>query len=313
MPLTQMTLTTRLLLGLLIIACLLAFSLRNLGWAGTGSTLRLILDVAYVLAPLLVAVGLLVRQRFKYGTRSMLAATALVAVFLTASLLPLVSHRAKRTAGMRLAQVGAKGKTTLDWYNSSSIIQMIRPAESEHPTDEQTSPWLQPFVKYTSAIPPDKSVRTIWLRNDLQVKVLSDNWERLPFLQAIGVVSGISPAGLSDLKTLIPKFEYLELVHTVDIMPPKHWYESLSNIRTLWIWGEGVPGVPIPDESLMEVASLPTLEILMVHSYKFTDANAKLIAASPSIRTVLLRNTAATNDSEVILLSSPMVRTVHRD
>jgi hypothetical protein len=86
----------------------------------------------------------------------------------------------------------------------------------------------------------------------------------------------------------------------------------LTNIRTLWVWGEGASrGTPFDKKHLKDIASLPNLETFMVLGYAFNDDDARTLATSNSIKRVVLRGTAVTEDGESDLANTD--RLVYRN
>src|SRR5215204_6005174 len=78
------------LLVVLVTETALTVSLWHSGWLGTGSHLRLILCSVAAGLPLLLAATILFRHRFRFSLRGLLMIMALVAVFMFASVRPLL-------------------------------------------------------------------------------------------------------------------------------------------------------------------------------------------------------------------------------
>jgi hypothetical protein len=190
-------------------------------------------------SPLLVAMVLLLRRGLKFSVRSLLAATTLVALFLMLSLLPLVRHRAARQVSMQLLSASATINEGLDWDDFYTQIELDPPPKLTPTNTDAIPAWLTSFTATTDAIPPDDAVRSIWLNNDRQCRILAENWERLPSLQSVSITRGVTNEGFRLLQDVIPQFQHLDCVHTNDVSPPLNWYVSLTNVRTLWVWGEG--------------------------------------------------------------------------
>jgi hypothetical protein len=298
----------------LLLEVALVLSLRSLGWYGTGSAIQVIACVAVTLLPLVVALAILLRRRLQFGLRALFIATALVAFFLAASLIPLVNYRLERQAATRLLSASATISAVLNFDEFYSRIG-LDPARNIVPKKSSSiPPWLTPFTQATSSVPADNAIRSVWLTNDNQCQILADNWESFPSLQSVGVGRGVSVEGFRLLQTVLPRFEHLDRVETNDVLAPPKWYASLTNIRTLWIWGEGASrGKPFPREHLDDIVSLSNLEVLMVLGYAFNDADARELATSSSIRRVILRGTAVTPAGESDLANDTLGRVVYRD
>jgi len=315
MPLNRISTrtTTRVLLFVLLLEAAFVLSLRRLGWYGTGNTIQFLACVFATLLPLLVASAMLLRNRLRFSLRTLFVATTLVAVFLMISLLPMVNHRVARQASMRLLSANATLNEGLDWDEFYSQIDL---EPSPHLSSVETAtvpPWLTSFTNHTSTIPTDNAIQSIWLNNDEQCKLLADNWERFPSLRSVSVTRGVSDNGFRLLQDVLPRFNHLDCVHTNDVLAPPNWYASLTNIRTLWVWGEGASrGKPFPHEHLSDIAALSNLEMFMVLGYAFNDANASELAASTSIKRVILRGTAVTSTGESDLLNNAIHRIVYR-
>ncbi len=314
MPLSRMSdrKTTVFLLFVLLLETTLVVSLRWLGWYGTGNAIQLAACLFVTLLPLLVAIVVLLRRRLKFTVRSLLVATTLVALFLVLSLLPLVRHRAARQVSSRLLGANATINEGLDWDDFYTQIELDRPPILTLANADAIPPWLTSFTTTTDAIPPDDAVRSIWLNTDRQCRILAENWERLPSLQSVSITRGVSTEGFRLLQDVLLQIEHLDSVHTNDVSIPPNWYESLTNVRTLCVWGEGASrGTPFDKKHLKDIASLPNLEMFMVLGYAFDDDDARTLATSNSIRRVILRGTAVTKDGESDLANTD--RLVYRN
>lgn len=300
------------LLFILLLEAILVVSLRWLGWYGTGSAVQYAACLFVTALPLLAALAVLLHNGMQFSLRSILTATFLVAVFLTLSLAPLVRHRAARQTSMRLLVAGATVNQDVDWDSFYSQVDLDPAPKVVIPRSGVVPPWLKSFTKETDAIPPDDAVRNVWLNNDRQCRIFAANWKRLPSLQSVSISRGVSSEGLQLLQDVLARFKHLDSVHTNDVSAPPRWYGSLTNIRTLWVWGEGASlGKPFDQDHLDDIASLSNIEMLMVLGYAFDDNDARELAASKSIRRVLLRNTAVTPAGESDLANA--TRIVYRN
>jgi len=304
--------TTVVLLVVLSLEAMFVGSLRWLGWYGTGNAIQLAACLIVTLLPLLIAFAVLLRKRLKFSVRSLLVATTLVVLFLVLSLMPLVRHRASRQTSMHLLSVNATINEGLDWDSFYTQIDLNPPPKLALAKTDTVPPWLASFTSATNSIPPDDAIRSIWLNSDAQCQVLAKNWARLPSLQSVSFSRGVSTEGFRLLQDVLPRFTHLESVHTNDIVVPPNWYRSLTNIRTLWVWGEGASrGTPFNKEHLKDITSLSNLEMLMVLGYAFDDNDARELASSKSITRVMLRGTSVTPTGESDLANAD--RLVYRN
>lgn len=302
------------LLALLLLEIALVLSLLTLGWFGTGIAIQLVTCIFVTVLPLLVACVMLATNRLRFDLRSLLSAIALIAIFLTVSLIPLLEHRAARQASMRLLSANATISEGSDWDDFYPQFGWKPPQKLTTTDTARVPPWLTPFTNRTSAIPTDNSVRTIWLNTDNQCRILANHWQYFPALQFVGITGGVSGEGFSLLETTLSHFEHLDAVYTNDVVVPPNWYSCLTNIRTLLIWAEmATSGKPFPNDHLADIASLPNLEVFMVLGYAFNDNDARKLATSKSIKRVILRGTAVTVSGEKDLSDAEIDRVVYRN
>jgi hypothetical protein len=197
------------LLAVLLIETALTVSLWASGWLGTGDHLRMVMAGVAAALPLIVAAALLFRHRFHFGLRSLLAAMALVAVFMFFSVRPLLEARKARQASRWLADNGVKVFTELN--RGDFFIQLgydpHLPRSYEPPRGEIPS-WLKPLSGDLSNFPPDGVVVEVWLESDAQVVAFGRVANRLPNLEDVGV-SGLSADGMELLRKHLPQLPRL--------------------------------------------------------------------------------------------------------
>jgi len=291
--------TTILLVSMLLLETMIVVSLRSLGWYGTGNAVYFVACLFVTFSPLLVAMILLLRRGLRFSVRSLLASTTLVALFLMLSFIPIVRHRAARQVSVQLLSANATINEGLDWDDFYAQIELDRPPKLPPTIDEAIPAWLTPFTTTTHAIASDDAVRSVWLNNDRQCRILAKNWERLPSLQSVTITRGVTNEGFQLVQEIIPKLQNLDSVCTNDVSPPLHWYASLTNVRTLFVWGEGASrGTAFDKNHLRDIASLPHLETFMVLGYAFVDNDARTLTSSNSIKRVIFRGTSVTPDGE---------------
>jgi hypothetical protein len=292
----------------------LTILLRTLGWFGSGNAIQLAACVFVNVLPLLVAVVMLAANRFRFGVRSLILAITLVGVFLSVSLVPLLDYRSARRASIELIAANATLNEGINWEGFYGSVGLPPPPVIKTSRRTKVPPWLTPLTRNISTIPPDDAVRSIWLNSDAQAKILADNGQRFSSLQSVSIVSGVSESGLELLRTVLPRLEHLDTVHTNDVRVPKDWYRSLTNVRALWVWTEGSSrGKPFPKDDLIDIASLPNLEMFMVLGYAFNDSDAHTLSASRSIKRIILRGTMVTPTGEAELTDESFDRVVYRN
>ncbi len=307
--------TTLILASLLFVELALVASLRTFGWYGTGNVIRLIACICVTLIPLLLAAVLLVGNRLRFGLQSLMGIVALFAVFLAVSAMPLIDYRSARTASSQLVAANATLNADLDgWDDFHNGMGLEVPPDLTPVQPAEVPPWLSPFTERLSAIPADESVRSIWFDSDGQIQILVNHATRLPNLQRISITSGVTEDGLTHLQAILPRFTHLQHITLNNVVVPENWYQSLTRITTLFVWAEGsLRGTAFPPDGLVDIASLPQLEVLMVMGYDLDDSDADTLASSPSIKRVILRGTAVTQVGESNLANAVPDRIVYRN
>lgn len=279
---------------LLVVEVALVISLRAFGWHATNNGMLWILCLLCAALPLVSALVALLRDRFRFGSRTLLVATTLIAAFLYLTIMPL--HRASRSrrASQALLATGATLRTASSW---DSVYQHLaydpRPAPYPAPHDNELSSWLRPLAGNLLKIPRADAVREIWLSGDIQVETLCYNAAEFPNLERLDI-GGVSPAAMESLKQAIPSFARLgELKLDLDL--PKNWFRSLRKIHTLSLWAEqNRAGRKISVEQLRDLAALSDLKVLDIFLYAVTDADVKVLSTSTSLKRLLLKKTAVT-------------------
>ncbi len=289
-------LTVIALVGLLILELLMVLSLETLGWYGTGSAVQLTVGIFATLLPLLLALYLLVKNRFRFGLRSVLAATLLVAVFLFLSLLPLLEFRNARAISTQLIRAGAELNTNNAVDNIYDTLGLDSTASEVTAGHVRQLPfWLRPFAGGLAKTPEDKTIRTIWLNDDQQVQIFCDHVADFPSLQSIGVSGGVTLEGLNRLQIVLPEITQLDCVCHNVIATPKGWYSCLNNVRTVYIWRENENNShELNATDLADLSALYRLEVLMVYGFPLKDSDAQILVTAPSLKRLVLELTAVT-------------------
>jgi hypothetical protein len=279
------------LLAVLILETGLTVSLWADGWLGTGSNLRLLACAAAAALPLSVAAWLLLRNRFRFGLRSLLAAMALVAAFMYFTVRPLLEASEARRASRLLIANGAEVFTESN--RGDFYVQL---GYDPHPPRAYESlrgaipAWLRPLAGDLPNFPPNDEVIDVWLQNNAQVAAFCEVANEFANLEDVGV-GDVSPKAMELLRTRLPTLPRLvEVAVNGRTDVPADWLSSLTNVRSLSIWAEGNRmGSPLAIEHLQDIAKLPQLEVLLLFGYTVDDADIQVLAESKSLRFIVLK------------------------
>jgi hypothetical protein len=270
----------------------LTVSLWQSGWLGTGSHLRLMLCGIAAGLPLLLALVIIFRHRFRFSLRSLLMVMALVAVFMFASVRPLLEAYEARRASQLLALNGVE--LQVEPLNDEFYMRLghdPRPPRSLSTPRGEIPLWLRPLAGDLSSLPPDEAVISLDVSTDEQVLALSQMAPRLKNLESLQIWGRLSPSAMALLQKIIPQLERLAELH-VGVPTPAGWLGSLTSIRSLFVRGVGAaPGTPLTIEQFQEIANLPRLEVLSVFGDGANDATVPPLAGCKTLRRLLLRKT----------------------
>ena len=287
-----------LLLTLLVGETALVFSLRLLGWHETGGAIRWISALGLAVLPLGIAAILLV-HRFRFGLRTLLVATALVALFLTVTVMPLQNALSSRRMSQRLLAAGASLHTASPFEDVYKRWGYDPRPKSPSPAEErELSVWLRPLAGDLLTIPTDDVIRQIWFDSDAQISILCRDPRAFRNLEGISVSQAVTPTGMEMLRRSLRKFTYLTYIH-IDVDVPKGWLRSLEGITTLDLWGEQRrPGSRLSGEHLHDIAALRDLRVLWIFKYATNDADVEVLSRCKSLKHLILRKTAVTELGE---------------
>ena len=286
--------------------------MRTQGWLGTGQIFHIIGCGLLATLPVLVAVFLLVRTRFRFSLRTLFAVMTLVAIFLAISVMPLLKYQSERKGSRQLIAANATLNDRLDWHNFYSSMGLESPRLIFPPDETQLPLWLIPFAENIQHIPADDSVHTVSLSNDQQIKILATHAKRFSSLQSINIHAGVSSEGLRLLQKMLPTFDHLFGIHVSDVFVPAQWYHDLGNIHSLFVWGESsLRGTPIPPDCLKAIASLQQLEVFMVLGHAISDSDANILGSSKTIKRIIMRRTTITPQGEKYLQGDDSSRVVY--
>jgi hypothetical protein len=279
------------LLVVLLVETALTVSLWADGWLGTGQHLRMMVAGAAAALPLGVAVWLLLRNRFRFGLRALLASMALVAVFMFFSVRPLLEARNARQASRLLIASGAE--VFVDSHRGDFYVQLgydPHLPRSYEPLRGAIPLWLKPLAVDLPNFPPDDAVINVLLLNDAQAAAFCQVATRLKNLEDVGI-SGVSANGMELLRKHLPQLPRLvEVSVNNDTDIPDGWLASLTNVRSISIWAEGKRmGSPLAPEHLQDIASLPQLKVLLIFGYSVNDADIQALSESTSLSHLVLR------------------------
>jgi hypothetical protein len=301
------------LLVLLVGEVALVVSFRSLGWYSTNGKILWASCLLCAILPLIAAVVVLGRHRLRFNLRTMLIAMALVATFLYLSVRPLQTALSSRQGSQSLLATGATLRTRSSWDSVYAQLKYDPRPAAIMPVDRQLAFWLQPLAGNLLTVPTDDSVREIWLGSDDQVTELCRNAVNFSNLERISVDTGVTPAATEALLQSLPTFAQLSDFQ-IGVAIPRNSLRSLSNVRTLTLWGEKpIAGATLSDEQLRGVAALPSLRVLYIFKYNITDADVQVLADSKTLKRIILKKTGVTQSGQDKLSAAMSDCVIDRD
>jgi hypothetical protein len=290
-----------------------AVSLRDYGWGATNGGIRWTTCLVGAILPLIAAAVMLGRHRMRFNLRTILIAMALIATFLYLSVRPLQKALSSRRGSQSLLAAGATLRTYSSWDSVYAQLKYDPRPTAIPPVDQQLAFWLRPLAGNLLNIPPDDTVREIWLVSDEQVAELCSNARAFSNLERISIDAAVTPAATETLLQALPTFARLTDLQ-FGVAVKKGWLRSLPNIRTLSLWAEGpLTGRSLSDEQLRDIAALPDLRVLNIFMYATKDADIQILAASKTLKHVILKKTAATQSGADKLSAAMPDCVIHRD
>lgn len=292
-----------LLTGTVLVSLGLTLSLRTLGWDSTWYLIDYLARLSIAGLPVLIGLAILIRNRLRFGLRTLLAILLLAALLVVMTITPLMRFRNERSANTKMFASNAEFNDDLRlWDTIYQLMNAESLPEVSTPPPTFVPPYLRPFTRDQEEIPRDCDLGSLWLNSDEQCRVLAENWARFSNLRAVTITRAVSEEGFELLRETLPKIKSLDIVVTNDVEIPKDWYQTLGNIRILYAWGEGASrGTQFDKEHLKDIAKLPKLQLLMVLGFAFDDNDAEALVSSESIQHVILRGTAVTAKGEAVL------------
>jgi hypothetical protein len=292
-------------LALLASESALALSLHTLGWFETGGLLRQAACALLALLPLVVAVALVARRRFRFSVQVMLIATALLALFMWISVLPLYEALASRRGTQALA---AEKTSMRDFCSNDQYFTQFghdpRPPAPPKPVTRTLPAWLRPLAGEALRLPVDAAVREIRLEDDRQAAAFAAHVERFRSLTYVTVQpAGISASGMRSILETLPKVTGLVQLYVI-CPAPKGIFRSASGVRCVWIASATrMVNLLGPDE-VRDLAALKNLQHLNLRHVRISDADLQLLAQSDSLRLLILRAEGVTPEGIERLKSS---------
>lgn len=265
--------------------------LYGLGWYKTGGLLRWLACLLLALLPAVAAVVLLSRKRFRFSLRALLAATALVALFMLASVRPVLEARQSRRVSRQLAAAGAwlndPRRNDDDYFQRIGYDPQCSPLPD--PNDEETPAWLRPLLSGVLAIPRDDQVLTLAIKSSAEAELLSANASRLPRLEVLSIGGPINSQAMERLGAALPQFQSLKIVWIADVVIPDHWLMELRTAKALFLLDDRSKQ-RLSAVQLREIAGLPNLGVLHVHQLRISDADLQELSGSKA-RSIFLKRT----------------------
>ncbi len=268
--------------------------LRTLGFQRSGSLLFEVICYTVTAIPLLVVAVLFMKNGRRFQLRTLIFLVTLSAIFVYASIVPILNIRRERDVGIKLVSLNAEIDREFDWAEYYDNLD-LNSAHSGASSTAWIPFWLTPFTRDYLRHPADCEIVQINLYSDEQIEIFSERPERFASLRAVAVALDVSESGLSKLAKSLHEIPTLEAVCLYDVKAPKGFYESLQNVRTIWVWSQGkFRGDTFQLEDMKEIASLQNLETLMIQGYGLTDAQTNALTSDTKLRRLLLRDSFIT-------------------
>jgi hypothetical protein len=217
-------------------------------------------------------------------------------LFMFVSVRPLLDAYEARRGAQLLAHHGIKlnlHSVRDDFYTRIEFDP--RPPRSFASERGEIPFWLRPLSGDLASLPLDESVVSIDVSTNDQVVALAETAPRLKNLESLEIWGRLSPSAMDLLQNTVPDFERLVEI-SIKVPTTDVWLASLTNVRSLFIWGEGPgQGLPLSSEQIRAVAKLPNLEVLMIFGDGVNDATVQPSAQSASLRRLILRKTDVTS------------------
>lgn len=268
--------------------------LRTLGFQQSGSFIFEVICYIVAAIPIVVIAAIFLKNGRSFHLRTLMCLMTLAAIFVYASVVPIVNTRRGHEVGMKLVSRNAEIERNFDWTKYYDDLG-LNSAHSIVPSDGWMPFWLTPFIRDYLRNPADCEIEQLNLYSDEQLAILCERPERFASLRAVAVARGVSESGLGKLAEALPKLPSLEAVCLHDVRTPEGFYKSLTNIRTIWIWSQGkYRGNFIARDDISDIASLPQIETLMIQGYGLSDTETNAVTSETNLRCLLLRDSFIT-------------------
>jgi hypothetical protein len=295
-----------LLVALLVIEIGAVASLRSVGWVATGSGLLWFVSLLAATLPLVVAAALLFGSRFRFTLRALLVITALLAVFLVITGIPLRDAIDARRVTRRLVDAGAE--ISVEAPQQSAFAKLgypVRPnVESQHRAAD-LAPWLRPIASEILAYPAHDEVRHIGFSSDGQIAEFAGDHEGFSNMDGLGLLGNITREGQQQLAQTLPELPPITRASSFSTPVTAEFLTALVDAQYLFLQSPYPPPRPTPaqrsgsyrrllgPEHFAAIAALPNLKVLIIIGHDIADADVALLANSDSLEHIILRGTTA--------------------
>jgi hypothetical protein len=295
-----------LLIALLVVEIGAVAALRSVGWVATGSGVRWFACLLAATLPLAIAAVLLVGSRFRFSLRTLLVITALVAVFLVVTGIPLGNAIDARRVTRRLNDSGAE--LWVQPPHGGFLEQIGHPVranfESKHRAAD-LAPWLRPLAGDLLNVSANDEVREIVFDSDEQIAEFVADHAGFGNLDGLWVFGNVTPKGLRQLAEALPELPPISQASVSQISAPPEYLAALVDAHFLML--ESPFPFPRPTSAqrsgsyrrllgpkhFAAVAALPKLKVLFILGHDIADADVGLLANSESLEYIVLRRTTA--------------------
>jgi hypothetical protein len=268
--------------------------IRTLGWNGTGKTFHLSIACAVVALPMLVIIGTLIWNRFRFGTRSLLVFMFCAALFFWLSAIPYWKYQASRSGTLLLrdARITFSEHASLRFASLTRYLDQPWPEHSVS-RDASTAPfWLSPFVKEISRLPGDRMIQEIYLRNDAELQFFLKHHRSFEGLLVLNLTDP-SDDSLAKLNEIVPQHPLLTEITchcSTGKFSPRLW--QLIRTHRIPILGVSVPlsstkpflPAEMPAWDALRVLSLGTDRNIALGTIPLQEADAEILRTCDRLR-----------------------------
>ena len=239
--------------------------LSQLGWLGTGNAILVGTAVLFMATPILIALFLFARSRFRFGIRTLLAVSALVALFLSMTVIPIAHYNRERVGVRFLIQNRVE-------FDSSPAQKAWIPV------------WLSPIYPKERAI-PDKSLNFVMLTSDSQVDAFCHVAERFPNLSSV-LIYKVTEDRYRNLNQTLKKLPNLRELDIGDSEPTNIVFDSLDSLQAIAIRETTGVQSSFKDEILRDIVKLPLIETFDFHEFDFQANDLSILTQATKLKKV---------------------------